>query len=60
MVCQVVIVVVVVVVVMVEFEWSGWYLLFLGEGAGSLPEVAWTRWRKKTIVRRHTGALRGQ
>ena len=55
MVCQVV------VVVMVEFEWSGWYLFFLGEGAGSLPEVAWTLWRrKKTIVRRHTGALRGQ
>ena len=41
MVCQ---------VVVVEFELSGWYLLFLGEGAGSLPEIAWTLWRKKTIV----------
>ena len=37
-------------VVVVEFELSGWYLLFLGEGAGSLPEIAWTLWRKKTIV----------
>lgn len=41
-------------------NWVLVYLLPLREGAASLPEVAWTLWRNKSIVRRHKGAKRGQ
>ena len=41
-------------------DWVLVYLLPLREGAASLPEVAWTLWRKKPIVRRHKGAKGGQ